>query len=1013
MLKLFEEVENIEKNEGVDALTNEKICELCEKYNISMTELKNLVIEILSAGEITGFSDNEKSLENVAGGKMILKKGTATLLAALSTTSPFADTFAANPSRKITGSRDVCVVSHKKSTAQKGNLKNPAIKALDFTKKIFAEYIPQKQEDAIKYTQKKFRTTHEKAKLAVLAAEAIATTSLIATTGLIYNKFSSKNYVPFDLLSERINKEEFELRKHSEVVSYVIIKIDLQAQEKPLYSKFDVRQDASNHSVTLTAEPPECGESNTLTITVNEQEAQKIFGINKLTNGTIMNPRWSNELTNTLRQLISSAALSARENDDYDEKDEIESSGHLIKIPSIEKTDKLLDEVKKHENVIIVYHKPGSDYCDIFLPDDEDGIAWEALEKSQKHLKTMNHLSGSQFYINVFLQHDGYGRSIMNDPDYKYLLAELKKHENITILELENIEGDVKSLICGRHTHSNRKEFAEKVLNYREEQRRTEIAESSKRQEEVTGKFIKLESLRKKDDLLEIVKKHKNVIIVHHDSEYNHCHILLPDDENGIALNALNNISEDLLGEEFTSEDGMYIPDMNDKQYEHFLSELKKQKDITILKLEKINGEIAVLFTGHGYKSFENFAEEVLNYREEQRKTEIAESSKEQEGFTKEALRDTPNKMIKLKSLSKKEDLLQIVKENQNVIIVHRKENQESQTQTDVSVFLPYKAERNSLLKSFDKYSDFDFHSLEENFEYAKFTTDQQEYKSLLNVFKDKNVTVLELENIKGEVEYLLKPGFCGYVRRKGFAKRVLDAIEQEQQHTPNPIASSSSSDTTTNDQRSISKQTPIRENAIDPSKKSDKQKPGLLQNVVQGLQSWLLPRNWGNHSEDWQKFTQDSRESVEEAIKRFLKEKLQASDLHSCSTTDDIIDQLKEKGISSDEIVLCSFSGSGSDVLFKVSVLNQNSETEKFDDIKLEQKSECKKPDSDWKKEIIEKINEQFQSKSGTPLLIVNDTIMQQLNSDQKLKDDMFSKFNSTRSNSNDGTTWIDQIGN
>lgn len=133
MLKLFEEVENIEKNEGVDALTNEKICELCEKYNISMTKLKNLVIEILSAGEITGFSDNEKSLENVAGGKMILKKGTATLLAALSTASPFADTFAANPSQKITGSRDVCVVSHKKSTAQKENLKNPAIKALDFT----------------------------------------------------------------------------------------------------------------------------------------------------------------------------------------------------------------------------------------------------------------------------------------------------------------------------------------------------------------------------------------------------------------------------------------------------------------------------------------------------------------------------------------------------------------------------------------------------------------------------------------------------------------------------------------------------------------------------------------------------------------------------------------------------------------------------------------------------------------------------------------------------------------
>ena len=916
MLKLFEEVENIEKNEGVEALTNEKICELCEKYNISMTELKNLVIEILSAGEITGFSDNEKSLENVAGGKMILKKGTATLLAALSTASPFADTFAANPSRKITGSRDVCAVSHKKSTAQKENLKNPAIKALDFTKKIFAEYIPQKQEDAIKYTQKKFRTTPKKAKHAVLAAEAIAATSLIATTGLISH--------------------------------------------------------------------------------------QMIKGNNK---------------------------------------------NNVIKISSTIGKRQLLEIVTPHKNVIIVHHEPKSDHCRILFLNDEDRIVSNALV-SIGDVKNCRNSEKPYFYLSNrnYIRETAF--ALVNESGYNYFLNELEKKEDITILELENIEDEVSDLFSLRNDQYL-KEFKKAISDFRKKQGETETTEDGENQEGVTegvneleslneeqlhqdelgegnghavqyddddnekdeiessGHLIKIPSIEKTDKLLDEVKKYKNVIIVHHDSEYNHCHILLPDDENGIALNALNNISEDLLGEEFTSEDGMYIPDMNDKQYEHFLSELKKQKDITILKLEKINGEIAVLFTGHGYKSFENFAEEVLNYREEQRRTEIAESSKEQEGFTKEALRDTPNKMIKLKSLSKKEDLLQIVKENQNVIIVHRKENQESQTQTDVSFFLPYKAERNSLLKSFDKYSDFDFHSLEENFEYAKFTTDQQEYKSLLNVFKDKNVTVLELENIKGEVEYLLKPGFCGYVRRKGFAKRVLDAIEQEQQHTPNPIASSSSSDTTTNDQRSISKQTPIRENAIDPSKKSDKQKPGLLQNVVQGLQSWLLPRNWGNHSEDWQKFTQDSSESVAEAIKRFLKEKLQASDLHSCSTTDDIIDQLKEKGISSDEIVLCSFSGSGSDVLFKVSVLNQNSETEKFDDIKLEQKSECKKPDSDWKKEIIEKINEQFQSKSGTPLLIVNDTIMQQLNSNQKLKDDMFSKFNSTDYESSDDYPW------
>ncbi len=97
VLELFEEVESVKNSEGAEALTEARINELCKKYDISMTELNDLVIDILSACEIKKFSSNEDALENVAGGKMDFKKGTATLLAALNVAGPFASSTFATP----------------------------------------------------------------------------------------------------------------------------------------------------------------------------------------------------------------------------------------------------------------------------------------------------------------------------------------------------------------------------------------------------------------------------------------------------------------------------------------------------------------------------------------------------------------------------------------------------------------------------------------------------------------------------------------------------------------------------------------------------------------------------------------------------------------------------------------------------------------------------------------------------------------------------------------------------
>ena len=221
---------------------------------------------------------------------------------------------------------------------------------------------------------------------------------------------------------------------------------------------------------------------------------------------------------------------------------------------------------------------------------------------------------------------------------------------------------------------------------------------------------------------------------------------------------------------------------VNESGYNYFLDKLEEQKGITVLELKNIEGDVEKLVCDSCFN-------EILNYREKQR-MESSSDSEEQEGFTIEVLEGKPNKTIKLKSLSKKEDLLKIVKENQNVIIVHRKENQKGSGPIGCDIFPLCEKEREIVKRALLIYQHVD-----DNL----FTAIN--YESFLDKLKaQKDITILELENIKGEVKYLLKPVICGYLRREDFAASVVNAKKEEtklittqndQPHSPDGSASS------------------------------------------------------------------------------------------------------------------------------------------------------------------------------------------------------------------------------
>lgn len=294
-LKLFEEIGNVEKSEGAEALTEEKIGGLCKKYDISMTELQNLVVEILSAGEITGFSGNEQALETIAGGKMDFKKSTATLLAALNTSVLFTPAFANELSSKS-------VVHSKIKDSNNGAP----------TQNFFTEYIPKKHNDAVEYTKTKLNINQKTAKSVVCIAEflvTLATTSLIGVSGKsIYNRVSSPNFVSIDSLNSYItdNKNSwttnFAAIDYANPVENVIVKIKFSSSnEHYLYATFDIRENTVSNPVTIESQEPQASVSNTCTIDVPWPDAQRLLGVRSLKPGIQLDSERSQALSNALR----------------------------------------------------------------------------------------------------------------------------------------------------------------------------------------------------------------------------------------------------------------------------------------------------------------------------------------------------------------------------------------------------------------------------------------------------------------------------------------------------------------------------------------------------------------------------------------------------------------------------------------------------------------------------------------------------------------------------------------
>ncbi len=294
-LKLFEEIGNVEKSEGAEALTEEKIGGLCKKYDISMTELQNLVVEILSAGKITGFSGNEQALETIAGGKMDFKKSTATLLAALNTSVLFTPAFANELSSKS-------VVNSKIEDSNNGAP----------TQNFFTKYIPKKHNDAVEYTKAKLNITQKTAKSVVCIAEflvTLATASLIGVSGKsIYNRVSSPNFVSIDNLNSYINENKNSWATNSaandcaNTVASVIVKIKFPSSNKNyLYATFDIRDNAASNPVTIEQQEPQTSVSNTCTIDVPWPTAQILLGVGSLKPGIQLDSERSQELSHALR----------------------------------------------------------------------------------------------------------------------------------------------------------------------------------------------------------------------------------------------------------------------------------------------------------------------------------------------------------------------------------------------------------------------------------------------------------------------------------------------------------------------------------------------------------------------------------------------------------------------------------------------------------------------------------------------------------------------------------------
>ena len=190
MLKLFKEVASVYQSEGAEALTEERISELCKKHDISAAELEDLCKDVPCSGE-EKISIDDDILENIAGGKMDLKRGAATLLAALSAAGPLSPNASA---------------SNPKNVRQK------------ITNNAEADHVSKKAPDVVSRVQNRFGISKKTAKWMVGAAALLSAYPIVkGVKGLISNELSEsfKSNLKEEE-EERKRKEEERKRKEEE-----------------------------------------------------------------------------------------------------------------------------------------------------------------------------------------------------------------------------------------------------------------------------------------------------------------------------------------------------------------------------------------------------------------------------------------------------------------------------------------------------------------------------------------------------------------------------------------------------------------------------------------------------------------------------------------------------------------------------------------------------------------------------------------------------------------------------
>ena len=371
--QLLEEIARVGQDDGVEALTEEKIGEICKKYNFSEAEFIGLETEIFSAGNVTSLSDNEETLENVAGGKLDIKKSTATLLAALNVASPFASSAFATGTKK--GSPKIDTVKTRTQTPTDINSKRHNNSSKERIAKMYenatkyvqekfgltrekaksivsSDYISQKYQSAIKYVQENFGLSRVQAESVVAA---MGVTGSLATTLFIHKAYKTLTpkkprtntsekpvtHIKMQALAYSIEEYKQQILKDCKVRDILgtepMFVFEINDNEKSLYV---IIKSIVNNNLGIKI-VQEIEKSIPHHFVLSKEEAKELFSVDEIKVGTKISDRVAKDIANFINWRMIDYTSN---NDDALEEEKKEE----VKVEE-EKKEEVKEEEKKDE----------------------------------------------------------------------------------------------------------------------------------------------------------------------------------------------------------------------------------------------------------------------------------------------------------------------------------------------------------------------------------------------------------------------------------------------------------------------------------------------------------------------------------------------------------------------------------------------------------------------------------------------------------------------------------------